>query len=235
MIKEFVQYLLQLGNTRQEEVGTQIYTTQPMHLVKQPTPEQLVTRNLTGLVDYLKSNYDNQPPVLLHVESPTTVNVYSTYNRDMRRNLLISAQALLPDIPFSSFMDLERFNILLQSCFVVSETRDKLLAIAGNVQESNVATVGDDGIAQQVTAKTGVATMGNVVLPNPVHLKPYRTFVEITQPESRFIFRMQQGPRAALIEADGGAWKLEAIQSIKEFLATILGPEIDAGKVTIIA
>lgn len=60
-----------------------------------------------------------------------------------------------------------------------------------------------------------------VVVPNPVTLAPYRTFVEVKQPESKFVFRMrksEEGPQAALFEADGGAWKIEAMQRVKEFL-----------------
>ncbi|OSB00487.1 hypothetical protein B2H85_13365, partial [Clostridium botulinum] len=51
-----------------------------------------------------------------------------------------------------------------------------------------------------------------------VTLAPYRTFPEIEQPLSRFIFRMQQGPSAAIYEADGGAWRNQAMQRIKAYL-----------------
>ncbi|OSA97223.1 hypothetical protein B2H85_16310, partial [Clostridium botulinum] len=51
-----------------------------------------------------------------------------------------------------------------------------------------------------------------------VALAPYRTFPEVQQPTSKFIFRMQQGPKAAIFEADGGAWRNQAMQSIKAYL-----------------
>jgi len=189
---------------------------------------------LTGLVDYLRSNYDELDSVLVHVESPTEVSVYSTFSRDFERNHYIQASALLPVIPFGRFLDLEAFNILIQSCFVPNDDRANVLRIVGNVKEENVTTVGDDGVTQQVTAKTGIATVGNVLVPNPVRLKPYRTFVEVVQPESEFVFRMRSGPEAALFEADGGAWKLEAIQRIKEYLAEALAEQIANDFVTII-
>jgi len=58
---------------------------------------------------------------------------------------------------------------------------------------------------------------------NPIRLRPYRTFREIEQPASLFVLRLQKGrdgelPRAALFEADGGQWKLEACQAIKHWL-----------------
>jgi hypothetical protein len=47
--------------------------------------------------------------------------------------------------------------------------------------------------------------------------------VEVEQPVSSFIFRMKEdkyskGIQCALFEADGGAWKLEAMQAIKAYL-----------------
>lgn len=235
MIKEALQYLLSLGTVEQHVVNGQTYSDKQLHLLPEPTPSTLVVRNLSGIVDYLKSNFDKQPPVLIQIASPTKVHVYSTYNFDMKRNQLIQAEALLPDIPFEKFLDTEHFNVLLQSCFVPNDFRADLLTVVGNITESNVQTVGDDGVSQQVTGKSGVATLGNIPVPNPVLLKPFRTFVEIEQPESSFIFRMRTGPSCALFEADGGAWKLDAIEGIKKYLTGILNPQIESGMVTIIA
>jgi len=235
MIKEALQYLLSLGEAKKLEIGKQIFSDKALHHIREATPEALVVRNLSGLVEYVMNNYDKQPPMLIHVAGPTEVNVMSTFNRDMKRNELVQAKALLPDIPFKRFLDVEEFNILLQSCFVENEHRAMMLALIGNVQEENVATFGDDGISQQVTAKTGIATVGNVKVPNPVRLKPFRTFVEITQPESNFVFRMQKGPVAALFEADGGAWKLEAIRSIREYLDQQLAELIVSKDISIIS
>lgn len=77
-----------------------------------------------------------------------------------------------------------------------------------------------------ITVKTGIASKGEAIVPNPVHLRPYRTFLEVDQPESDFVFRMKQdkydGIQCAVFEADGGAWKMEATHSIKEYLKTEL-------------
>ncbi|MED1786185.1 hypothetical protein P4V47_01430 [Brevibacillus laterosporus] len=235
MIKEALQYLIGLGNTKIITADTgQKYSSQPVHLIEQPTPDALVVRNLSGLVDYLVNNFDDQPPVLVHVASPTKVDVFSSFNRDFERNHLIQAEALLPRISFGQFLDTESFNILLQSCFVPNEARAIVLKVVGNIKEETVSNIGDDGVSQQVTAKTGVATVENIVVPNPVALKPFRTFVEIEQPESEFVFRMKSGPSATLFEADAGAWKLTAIARIKDYLQEALAEQISSGKVTII-
>ncbi|MEB9776454.1 hypothetical protein P4K25_31445, partial [Bacillus cereus] len=76
---------------------------------------------------------------------------------------------------------------------------------------------------------------GNAKVPNPVQLSPYRTFVEVEQPESKFVFRMREGARCGLFEADGGAWKLEAMNNIKEYLKEALAQEIESKKVFVLA
>lgn len=50
---------------------------------------------------------------------------------------------------------------------------------------------------------------------------PFRTFIEIEQPESEFLLRAKKGYEGiefALFEADGGAWKKEAIDNIAAYL-----------------
>ena len=60
--------------------------------------------------------------------------------------------------------------------------------------------------------------MGAVPVPNPVALVPFRTFIEVEQPESKFVFRVKDGPQMGLFEADGGEWRLAAMLRIKEYL-----------------
>ena len=66
-------------------------------------------------------------------------------------------------------------------------------------------------------------------------LAAYRTFIEIDQPERKFVLRMQSGPRVALLEADGGAWKNEAIRNIENYLMEELSEFNETEKLTIIA
>lgn len=70
----------------------------------------------------------------------------------------------------------------------------------------------------------GVSRVGSEIVDQIVELAPYRTFPEIAQPLSKFLIRFQQSgkdglPLVSLFEADGSMWKLEAIQSIKRYLA----------------
>ena len=149
--------------------------------------------------------------------------MYSPLNADREREQYISAEAILPNnVQYERFLDTERFNIMLQSAFVDNKDKSILLKYTGLVQDDAVKTIGDNGVSQAVTIKTGVASVGQAEVPNPVTLAPYRTFPEIIQPESKFIFRMKEGPSAALFEADGGAWRNQAILGIKEYLKEAL-------------
>lgn len=235
MIKEAIQYIVGLGNVKTEILNGQVYSTQKMNLIEQPTANEINVRSLSGLVEYLKSNFDTNEKLMVHVKSPTEVVVFNSLNDDQNRSHFISAKAMIPSFDFDRMLDPESFIIKLQSCFVQNEDRDIMLKVVGNIKEENVNTIGDDGISQSVTAKVGVATVAQVQVPNPVVLKPYRTFVEVDQPESDFIFRMKTGPYCALFEADGGAWKLQAMQNIEEYLVNELQELIDHDNLVIIA
>ncbi|MGE5631601.1 MAG: hypothetical protein ACM3TR_10965 [Caulobacteraceae bacterium] len=219
MIKAALEYLVNLGKTEVLEVDGQKYSTKGLHHITQPSPDNLVITTLTGLVDYIISKIDDhKTSLLMQVVSPKQVRVYSPLKPDAIRDYYIECTAQLPDICFGKFIDIENFNIMLQSCFVQNEHSASVLQVVGNITEQTVRTVGDDGVSQEVTARAGIVKVTNVPVPNPVILKPFRTFAEVEQPESKFVFRMQDGPRAAIFEADGGAWKLEAMRNIKEYL-----------------
>jgi hypothetical protein len=235
MIKEAIQYIVGLGNNEIRYENGQTYSTNKLYLIEDPLAEKINVRSLSGLVEYLTSHFDSDDKLMVHIESPTEVVAFSDLNGDKKREVFIKSSAMIPSFQFDRFYDSEEFNIKLQSAFVKNEDRDIMLKVVGNIKEENVRQIGDDGVSQAVQAKVGVATVATVQVPNPVVLAPYRTFVEVAQPNSEFIFRMQNGPRCALFEADGGAWKLTAMRHIKEYLEVSLNEEIQAGKIVIIA
>ncbi|MEK4568741.1 hypothetical protein [Bacillus sp. FSL K6-3458] len=235
MIKEALQYITGLANTKIWKVEDVVYSTETLSRIKEPIPNTIHVHSLSGLVEYLQSNFDEPGQLMVHVESPTSITVYSQLNRDAERKVFIKAEAMIPSFRFDSFYDPETFNIKLQSVFVQNEDRDIMLKVVGNIKEEAVQTIGDDGVSQQVVAKAGPASVANVQVPNPVVLAPFRTFVEVKQPESNFVFRMQSGPACALFEADGGAWKLKAMEYIRKYLVQTLQEEINKKKIKVIA
>lgn len=223
MIREALEFLVGLGKTNTVTVDDKLFSSNKLYQIdiEDPLPDAIKITTLTGLVDYVKSNIDEyySERLLIQVVSPTQVKILSEVRADMKREFYLNCVAQVPDICFNFFMSSERFNILLQSCFVPNDHSAAILKVVGNIKEETVRGVSDDGVSQEVTAKCGIAKVFNVTVPNPVVLKPYRTFVEIEQPESKFILRMKDGPQAALFEADGGAWKNTAMQNIKKFLS----------------
>lgn len=221
MIEKALRYIADLAQVKLLKVGDHEYATQSLHRIDDPMPTGLETRSLTSIVDYIKGKIDDvniaTENLIIHIVSPTEVNLYSELRPDMKRECYLSAHAQLPSIQFGKFHDSESFNIMMQSCFVDNEDKGIILQIVGNVRDEKVATVGDDGTSQSVAVKVGCATVANVLIPNPAKLRPYRTFPEVDQPESSFIFRMQEGAKAGLFEADGGAWRNEAMKRIKEY------------------
>lgn len=222
--REALEYLVNLGYEKEPIVrvgGLGVYSKDKLIKMEQPVADTLKVTTLTGLIDYIKSNIDKvEEELLIQVKSNEEVNLYSPLNEDRNRELFLRAEAILPsNIRYDRFLDTEQFNIMLQSSFVDRGDRKTLLTYTALTQDGPVRTIGDDGVSQQVTVKTGVASLENAKVPNPVELAPYRTFSEVEQPTSKFIFRMKEGPSAALFEADGGAWRNEAIKNIKEYLA----------------
>ncbi|MGL4571605.1 MAG: hypothetical protein ACRCVJ_11140 [Clostridium sp.] len=220
--KEAMEYLVNIGVEEEPIIkldeGT--FTKVDLTRVRKPVAKALTVSTLTGLVDYIKNNVDKiESELLIQVESHNRVKLYSPLDSDRNRELFIEAEAILPDnIYYDRFIDTERFNIMLQSSFVDIGDKRALLQYTGLIQDEAVKSIGDDGVSQQVTVKTGVASVGQAVVPNPVNLAPFRTFPEVEQPLSKFIFRMKEGPSAAIYEADGGAWRNKAIDNIKSYL-----------------
>lgn len=224
--REALEFLINEGEKKNPIIELQqgTFSKESLSRVTVPTASRLTVSTLTGLVDYIKTNVDQLTgKLLIQVASPTKVLLYSPLNADREREEYIAAEAILPNnIYYSRYLDTETFNIMLQSSFVDNKDKGILLKYTGLIQDDAVKTIGDNGVSQAVTIKTGVASVAQAEVPNPVTLAPYRTFPEIEQPESTFIFRMKEGPSAALYEADGGAWRNTSILRIKEYLSEAL-------------
>lgn len=218
--KDALQYIVNLsGQTDLLNVDGHQYSVKQLYRVKQPVASTFHVSTLSGLIDYIKSNVDVLPEeLLLHVVSPTAVDLSGPIRADKEREIFIEAIPILPSTILNTFVAAEQFIINLQASFLPNEDRAAILKVVGNIKEESVKQTSDDGITQTVTAKAGIARVADVPVPNPVVLAPYRTFLEVKQPVSKFIFRMQDGPRCGLFEADGGAWKITAMRTIKAYL-----------------
>lgn len=226
MIKKALEYLVELARPNFETIGGYVYSDKPLERIDyNPKAAKIEMNTLSSLIDYIKANVDEMPgKMIIHVQSPTLVQMYSELDYERKREYMVEVNASVPDFRFNQFSDHEPFCINLQSKFIDDPDTDRalLLKFAGTVEAGTVAEYGDDGVTQKATVKTGIASKGEAIVPSPVTLKPFRTFVEVEQPLSNFVFRMKQdrydGIQCALFEADGGAWKIAAMREIKTYL-----------------
>lgn len=227
MRAEAIEKIVEIAQPERMEIDDRPYTTKQIFPVLEPTPESLSLCTLTGLVDYLTANIDSLDTenLIIHVVNEYTASLKNSFTipfYQRSRYILCTSPALA--FSFNNWMPIENFIIALQTQFIQTHITDELLKIVGNLCESAVHTHTDDGKTQTVTTKSGIAQVEEKDLPNPVILKPYRTFREIEQPESLFVFRMKSAmaeggaPACALFEADGEAWKLDAILNIRDWI-----------------
>lgn len=224
MIKAAIEKILDLGKVEVKEINGQTYSNKPLCRINHnPKASEIDMSTLSSLVDYIKSSIDDMNNgMIIHVQSPTRVVLYSALDKDRVREYIVDVRANIPEFDFDRYMDHEKFCINLQSKFFDDGDRALIMKFAGTVEAGTVAEYGDDGMTQKATVKTGIASKGEAIVPSPATLRPYRTFVEVEQPVSKFIFRMKQdkydGIQCALFEADGGAWKIDAMKNIKNYL-----------------
>lgn len=196
-----------------------------------PQAQALPLSTLGSVRDYVAANKDalKLDGIAAHVVSPSIVRLIGPLSdRSRTREVFVTAGAQdMTDGFLGKFMSLEDFILGLQIRFADADDRKKVLSLLSNVKNETVKSAMDDGMTQVVQAKSGVALVSEVSVPNPIMLCAYRTFRDIVQPSSLFVLRVQAGPQGGLpqvglFEADGGAWKLQAIERIREWLVKSL-------------
>lgn len=187
-----------------------------------PAAQKLEVYALGAIADYLAANRDQLTlaDLVVHVVSPQVVRLLGPLRERARdRETYVEAVAVnLLDNFVGKFMSQEEFIIGLQTRFEDAFQRSVVLQLASAMTHEAVTTSADDGVGQTVTAKAGVALKATVPVPNPVKLRPFRTFREVQQPESLFVLRVNPSMQLGLFEADGGAWRLEAVARVVAWL-----------------
>lgn len=228
MIKEALEYIVGLRKPNMVALDGATFSDKDLRRVSfNPKADAIRLNTLSSLVEYIKAFRDEmEDRMIVHVTSPTKVRLFSGLDYERKRECMAEAEALLPRISFDSYIDHEAFCIGLQAKFVESADRALLLKFAGTVEAGTIAEYGDNGVTQKATIKTGIASKSDAIVPNPVNLMPYRTFLEVDQPMSAFVFRMkgkgEDDISCALFEADGGAWKNDAMKNVARYLAVEL-------------
>lgn len=205
-----------------------------------PKARPVQARTLTALMDYMEHCSQEFPGrMIIHIVDPTHVRLLSELDAERERETLFETAAETSAFRFGEWYDQENFMIALQANFQANDDLAAVLKLAGNIVSKNDQTYSDDGTTQVATMTVGVASKADAIVPNPVTLIPFRTFQEVEQPESAFVFRIGErggAPAFKLIEAEGGLWKMTAVNAIKDYIYDILGslPEEISEKVVVI-
>jgi hypothetical protein len=214
-----------------------------------PAADPLLVHTLTGFADHVTANRDGHTlsDLIVSVVDPTRVVLVGKVHGEIPQHdvfLVARFEELIRGtstayvavhtreitFDFGTWMRPDAFNVALQCLFQETEGRATVLEVVGNLKCEGVTAYEDDGVTQGVVASAGIRLGRLVAVPNPVTLTPWRTFREIDQPESKFVLRVKgdpdQIPEIALFEADGGAWRLEAIERIAAFLRPRIPTEV---------
>lgn len=201
-------------------------------------PARYSVDTLEALVKLIRTEGVAQAPLLyVRVDSARRVMVDTTYTHkeyaEFSRLPLYEAVSDVPSISVNESISQERAIVELQSLYAITEDRDYLLSLLSRIDVNQGVSSVDNGISQEVSVKTGAVLKEQQTVQPIVHLQPYRTFLEVEQPASDFLLRLDKEGHPALYEADGGAWKLEAKRNIAAYLGEKLADLIESGNVVV--
>lgn len=233
-LKDVINYVEGNSEVNEKEIDGFKYSTRRLHLVEKPERHsQFRLHTLTGVIDFLKSKIDeaiHDGKYIITIDSAKSISVGREFNETstLAREYVLIARPFDYAPEIGQFECLDKTLISLRSQYVQNEHSKLLLAALGNIRLEENIKLDDDGFSQGITTKQGLK-FASIDIPNPVRLKPFRTFVELEQPESEFVIRLDKDRENAyvkLVESDGGAWQIVAMQRIKAYLSEHLADEL---------
>lgn len=237
MQKEAMEYLVSLAKPETYQINGQTYSSQLLRRVEAyiPTTECINVTSLASIVKLVKAEMckmNDVSPLFIRVDNPRKVSVFSTYGQEYKRHYLYEATCDVPDFR-DGFRSHDEAIIELRSRFFQSEGSDYLLDLLSRISKESVVSSEDNGVSQTVEARKGISLKEKVQIRPRILLRPYRTFLEVAQPESEFILRLNDNGDVGLFEADGGAWKLEAKKNVMEYFEGALSDLVTSGGVVV--
>ncbi len=240
MLKAFVEKIADMAENKKYEINGEFYSDKPIHHIKKQKYVLSTVRfnSLESIVKMIKTEVIKQRalPIIVNISNHDFVKVFTTYDEDYERDSLYESVADVCHIGcIGSFTEHESAMIMLKSLFNETPDLEYVLHLLTKITEESSVSSNDNGLTQTVEAKKGISLLEKVSVKPRVSLKPYRTFLEVEQPESEFLLRVSEGGKIALFEADGGMWKISAKRSIKEYFLFELADLIEAGDVVVTA
>jgi len=203
------------------------FATKQLHQVIAKAPETadpVCVNTLQGFADLIQAKLegaDFAADFIIHIQAENKVALLArtTDKWGRRLGLAFASPVEFKKFPFGQWMAQEEFAIAVAALFADTEDKAYVLQLSSSLINEATGQSEDDGFTQRATVKAGLARKDTVTIKPRVLLAPYRTFPEVDQPNSEFVFRarIQDGgtPQLMLVEADGGAWKIAAIKTIR--------------------
>lgn len=239
MLREMIEKIEKMAGPKVYDIGNEHYASANLVRIdpKKDFPNSISLSGLDSVCKMVVNEANDLFPgdqVLIQVVDYRKVRVFTTLDGEMDRCWLYECEADTPRVKTGTFMSHEEAVIQLRSLYIPTADTDYLLNLLSSVSKESKVSSNDNGVSQTVEARTGVALTTNVEVRPYINLQPFRTFLEVPQPESMFLLRLDNDGRIGLFEADGGVWKLEATRNIAAFFEDKLGDLISAGRAVVL-
>lgn len=237
MLKEFVNRIVALAAPTFHEVDGSVYSNQQMVLIqdKKPMPRCIDLTGLDSICKMVRNEAEHVGlQIFIQVKDYKSVTVFTELDEDEDRLYLYKCTADTPEVTVGRFMPYEKAIIELRSLYIPNIGTEYLLRLLSSISNESKVTSSDNGVTQQVEARSGIALNSMVKIDPRVSLQPFRTFVEVPQPESEFLLRIDERGEIGFFPADGGVWKLEATRNVAAYFEKELQDLINNGTVVVI-
>jgi hypothetical protein len=222
--KSFLEKIEEMTAQKTVEIDGLKYSTKQLHAIKPPQDKPIQVSSLSGFIaacDIVSKDTSGEPWWIGVLENCVQL-ISKRCDNWGQRDVYVHAQHNSSNHKWGHWHDSEMFRIWLLTSFMPSNDLEMLLQATAKISDDSTEISEDDGISQKITIKTGLNILGNAKTKGIISLKPFRTFLEIDQPESLFVFRMKKVNgeiNYALHEGDGGLWKANAVRSIIDFIS----------------
>lgn len=237
MLKAMIEKIVELANPKIYEVEGSVFASKELvHVMdKKPMPNCIELTGLDSVCKMVRNEAEHVgQQIFIQVKDHKNVSVFTSLDADEDRLYLYKCVADTPAVTMGRFLPYENAVIEIRSLYIPGPDNEYLLRLLSSISSESKVTNSDNGVTQKVEAKAGISLKEVVEIKPRVTLRPFRTFVEVGQPESEFLLRINQSGEIGLFPADGGVWKLEATRNVAGYFEKELHDLIETGRVVVI-
>ena len=237
MLKAMINRIVELAAPTTYEIDGHTYSSENLSRIDPPKymPKSIEVNGLDSVCKLVRNEVKAVgKKIFIQIQAYNTVRVFSTYDEQYERSYLYKCTADTPSVTVNRFNPYEYAVIELRSLYIPNQDTEYLLQLLSSISSESKVVSSDNGVTQTVEAKQGIALSQMVQVKPRVTLKPFRTFIEVEQPESEFLLRISGDGKIGLYEADGGVWKLEATRNVAGYFEEELKDLIESSDVVVI-